>query len=123
MGLAYITAKIAGSPTAKKGHAVRFLVDSGAVYSVLPEKAWKKLNLQPMRDVEFTLADGTVISRPVSECSFEVRGKKGTSPVVLGHEEDAPLLGMVTLEVLGLMINPLSRELLPMRLVLANVRG
>ena len=76
-----------------------------------------------MREVEFSLADGTTISRPVSECSFEVQGKRGTSPVVLGEEEDVALLGMVTLEVLGLMINPLSRELLPMRLVLANLKS
>jgi hypothetical protein len=33
------------------------------------------------------------------------------------------LLGAVTLETLGLMVNPLSRELLPMRLVLTNVGG
>ena len=38
-----------------------------------------------------------------------------TSPVVLGKREDAPLLGAVTLETLRLMVNPLSRELLPMR--------
>lgn len=122
MGLTYISSKLIG-PSLKKGMIVRFLVDSGAVYSVLPEKVWRKLNLKPMREVEFTLADGTVISRPVSECSFEVHGKRGTSPVVLGKKDDAPLLGMVTLEVLGLMINPLSRELLPMRLVLANLKA
>lgn len=121
MGLTYISSKLTLAPS-KRHQTVRFLVDSGAVYSVLPEKIWKVLALKPMREVEFTLADGTVISRPVSECSFEVHGKKGTSPVVLGEKEDAALLGMVTLEVLGLMINPLSRELLPMRLVLARVR-
>jgi hypothetical protein len=35
--------------------------------------------------------------------------------VVLGGPTDAPLLGAVTLETLGLMVNPLTRELLPMR--------
>jgi hypothetical protein len=38
---------------------------------------------------------------------------------VCGEDDDGPLLGAVTLETLGLMLNPLSRELLPMRLVLA----
>ena len=41
------------------------------------------------------------------------------SPVVLGASDDGPLLGAVTLETLGLMVSPLSRELLPMRLTLA----
>jgi hypothetical protein len=33
------------------------------------------------------------------------------------------LLGAVTLETLGLMVNPLSRELLPMRLLLTSTRS
>ncbi len=43
--------------------------------------------------------------------------------MVLGGLDDAPLLGAVTLETLGLMVNPLTRELLPMRLMLAGAIG
>lgn len=49
-----------------------------------------------------------------------VRGQTATSPVVLGGPGDAALLGAVTLETLGLMVNPLSRE--PDALVLAGSR-
>jgi hypothetical protein len=34
-----------------------------------------------------------------------------------------PLLGVLTLERLGLMLNPVTRELLPMRLFLAAWRN
>ncbi|MBI2345783.1 MAG: aspartyl protease family protein [Deltaproteobacteria bacterium] len=120
MGLTYLNARLAAR--GPKGHrSVQFLADSGAIYSVLPEPIWKKMGLKPLREVEFTLADGTVITRQVSECFFEVQGQGGTSPVILGHKDDAPLLGAVTLEVLGLMLNPLSRELLPMRMMMAHV--
>jgi hypothetical protein len=44
-----------------------------------------------------------------------------TSPVVCGEERDSALLGAVTLETLGLMLNPLSRQLLPMRPLLDRV--
>ena len=54
------------------------------------------------------------------ECRVQVGGHSATSPVVLGGPDDAPLLGAVTLETLGLMVNPLTRELLPMRLMLAG---
>jgi hypothetical protein len=73
--------------------------------------------------VEFTLADGTSIERRVSECRFEIQGRAATSPVVLGEEKDGPLLGAVTLETLGFMLNPLTREILPMRMVLASLRS
>ena len=64
--------------------------------------------------MEFTLADGTTIERSVSECRFEIRGAAATSPVVLGEAHDGALLGAVTLETLGLMLNPLTREILPL---------
>ncbi|HJY82757.1 MAG TPA: hypothetical protein VKK81_16940 [Candidatus Binatia bacterium] len=49
--------------------------------------------MKPQRTVEFTLADGTTITRQVSECRFTIDGQTATSPVVLGEAEDAPLLG------------------------------
>ena len=67
------------------------------------------------------LADGTTITRGVSECRFTLEGYSATSPVVLGEADDGPLLGAVTLETVGLMVNPLSRTLSPMRLMLAQV--
>lgn len=88
---------------------------------MLPEKVWRALKLNPERQVEFTLADGTSIVRGVSECRFTVAGNSATSPVVLGGPEDAALLGAVTLETLGMMVNPLSRELLPMPLMLTHL--
>ena len=122
MSLTHIAGKIARA-RARRAIAVRFLVDTGAVYTVLPENLWRRLRLTADRTAEFALADGTTITRGVSECRLTVAGRTATSPVVLGGPNDAPLLGAVTLETLGLMVNPLSRELLPMRLLLATSRA
>ncbi|MGH7796679.1 MAG: retroviral-like aspartic protease family protein [Candidatus Binatia bacterium] len=123
MGLTYIRARLRKSEGRGPTRDVRFLVDSGAIYSVLPEAVWRALRLKPEREVEFTLADGTSIKRGVSECRFEISGEAATSPVVLGEEHDGALLGAVTLETLGLMLNPLTREVLPMRMSLSHLRG
>ena len=121
MGLTSICAKIQRPDGKGRSLSVRFLVDTGAVYTVLPKALWSVLKLKPQRTLEFSLADGTTIIRAVSECRFTIEGLSATSPVVLGETEDAPLLGAVTLETIGLMINPLSRELLSMRLTLARI--
>jgi clan AA aspartic protease len=121
MGMTYIRAKVGRADGRGRAIDVRFLVDTGAVYTVLPESIWQTLKLKPQRELEFSLADGTTITRHVSECRFTIEGQSATSPVVLGEPGDSPLLGAVTLETIGLMVNPLSRELLPMRLMLARI--
>jgi clan AA aspartic protease len=117
MGLVYVEMNV--SAPGKTARAVRFLVDSGAAYSLLPHEVWKDLKLKPKRTLEFTLADGTTITRRVSECRFEFRGIDATSPVILGEERDEALLGVVTLENLGLVLHPFERTLSPMRMMLA----
>ena len=117
MGLTHVEAKVTGT----RGHTatLRFLVDSGARYSLLPPAIWKKLGLKAKRTIDFTLADGTTIRRKVSECHFTFGENDGHSPVILGEAGDEALLGVVTLEVLGLVLNPFDRTLRPMRMMLA----
>lgn len=119
MGVLHVAATVARADGRGKPIPLRLLVDTGAVYSVLPADVWRALRLRPTDRAEFTLADGTVIARHVSECRFALQGKAATSPCVLGEGSDGALLGAVTLETLGLMLNPLTREIRPMRLRLA----
>lgn len=114
MGLVYVDAEVRSGP--RKRHAVRFLVDSGASYSVLPRRVWRTIGLKPKRGMVFTLADGTEVRRQVSECVVRLEGH---SPVVLGEGADEALLGVVTLKNLGLVLNPFDRTLRPMRAMLA----
>ena len=47
-------------------------MDSGAGYKLLPERVWKSLGLEPKRQMDFILADGTTIQRGISECLLEL---------------------------------------------------
>ncbi len=117
MGITY-TEGIVRGPTGKES-AVRFLIDSGATYSLLPKTVWEAIQLGPKRDLDFSLADGTVVRRRVSECYLVLPQGEGHTPVILGEPgDDEALLGVVTLEILGLVFNPFNRTLQPMRLLL-----
>ena len=122
MGLTDVKMGVANPASPRRRAVVKFLVDSGAAYTVLPQKVWKRLGLKPLETLEFDLADGTSVAREISEARFAFQGKQRTSPVVLGVGDDMPLLGVVTLETMGLVVNPLKRELVPIRAVLAHVR-
>ena len=117
MGITYIEGVVTG-PTGKQA-VVRFLVDSGATYTLLPHKDWRAIELSPKRSATFILADGTSVERRVSECHIALPQGEGHTPVVLGEPGDESLLGVVTLEILGLVLNPFTRALQPMRMLLA----
>ncbi len=117
MGIVYVEGTVRG-PTGKE-QAVRFLVDSGATYSLLPEPIWKAIELKPKREHEFVLADGRTVRRRISECYIVLPQGEGHTPVVLGEPgDDEALLGVVTLEILGLVLDPFKRTLEPMRMLL-----
>ena len=117
MGLTFIEATVTGS--SGKQRQVQFLVDSGASYTLLPWDVWQDLKLEPKRKVTFTLADGTHIERNVSECHISLEGSDGHTPVILGEVDDDPLLGIVTLENLGLVLDPFKRKLRTMQMRLS----
>ena len=50
---------------------VDFLIDSGAVYSLVPASMLKKIGIRAYKTMEFILADGTKIKRKVGDAYFE----------------------------------------------------
>ena len=83
MGLTFVEGQARG-PEGRE-ETVNFLVDSGAIYSLLPYETWQSLELQPDREERFMLADGTAVSRSISYCYMELPQGRGYSPVVLGE--------------------------------------
>jgi clan AA aspartic protease len=122
VGVIYVPARIS-DPRRPGAQPIEleFLVDTGAIYSVVPGAVLEAIGVPRLKRREFTLADGTHQAYDVGEAFFELGADRGTSQVVFGPEGVTPLLGAFTLESLGLMVNPVTRELLPMRLVLARV--
>lgn len=117
MGITTIVATVSNIDNQKKTVSAKFLIDTGASYTVIPEKFVKKLGLLAMKTQEFSLADGTVIKRKLGYAMVEINGDKSPSTVVLGEKDDSPLIGVVTLENMGLMVDPFKRKLLPMKLL------
>ena len=93
-----------------------FLVDSGAVYSVVPKNVLKNLGIKATSFQEFILANGEIIRRPIGNAYFEYQGKIRAAPVVFG-DKGIFLLGATTIEAFGLILDPIRRELRPLPMV------
>ena len=96
----------------------KFLVDTGAAYTVLPKKMADQLKLKAIRTQIFGLADGTTIQRKLSSAVVKLDGHEAATTVVIGQKDDSALLGAITLEGIGLMVDPFSRKLRAMKLML-----
>ena len=108
MGLTVITIEVGNPAKPKATVPVDFLVDSGAMYSVVPHTTLKKLGLTPLSEETFTLANGQKIKRKKGIALFKLESKIGGADVIFGERGDSTLLGAFPLEALGLALDPLS---------------
>lgn len=121
MGVTNVILTVREHRKSEKSAEVEFLVDSGAVYSLVSAKILDELGIEPYKERSFSLADGTIIRRKISSAFHEFGGEGGPAPVIYGEEGDTALLGVTTLESIGLVLNPFTRTLHPMRLLLAEL--
>jgi clan AA aspartic protease len=121
MGLTHVRARVANPAKPTKTATIRFLVDSGAVYSVVPASTLRRLGIRAHSSRTFMLADGTEITRRIGDAIFVIDGQRAASPVIFGEQDDAALLGTVSLESLGLILDPMKRILRPLPMVLGQL--
>jgi len=119
MGLTVLEVEVGNPANPEIRERVEFLVDSGAIYSVVPAPILTKLGIKPVAEQEFRLADGTKLLRRKGIALFKYGDRIGGADVIFGEEGDSVLLGAFTLEALGLTLDPLRRELKPLPMVLA----
>lgn len=85
------------------------LADTGATLTVLPRKLADDLDL-PIRAQSKALTAGGQISIDLSDANVEIAGKTTTVRVAISDIIDRVLVGVTTLETLGLTVDPLTGQ-------------
>jgi len=113
MGFTKANITVSNPLDASRQVELELLVDTGATFTLLPSVTLKEIGVEA--DVKFKLrtADGRFIERDGSTVWIEVEGKGYRVPVIVGEEEDVPVLGVTTLEILGLEVDPITKRLKP----------
>jgi len=119
MGLTVLEIEVGNPAHPELRERIEFLVDSGAVYSVVPTPILERLGIRPLTEQEFRLANGSKVVRKKGGALFKYEDRIGVADVIFGEEGDSVLLGAFTLEALGLSLDPLRRELKPLPMMLA----
>ncbi len=121
MGLTVLTIGVGNPAQPDVTEEVEFLIDSGAIYSVVPTPILQRLGIQPLAQQEFRLADGSRIVRQKGIALFRYQNRVGGADVVFGEDGDSQLLGAFTLEALGLALDPLRRELRELPMIIGGM--
>jgi len=121
LGITVLEIEVGNPAKPEVTEKLEFLIDSGAIYSVVPTKVLKKLGIKPLKQEEFRLADGSKIVRKKGGALFKYKDRIGVADVIFGEKGDSVLLGAFTLEALGFSLDPLRRELKPLPLILAGL--
>jgi predicted aspartyl protease len=119
MGITYVELEVANVAKPRVTEKLEFLVDSGAVYSVVPGRVLRRLKIKSLGTESFFLANGEKITRKKGVALFRYDGRVGGADVIFGEKGDSVLLGALTLEALGLSLDPLRRELKELPMMLA----
>jgi clan AA aspartic protease len=122
MGLTVLKVEVGNPSTPEQTETVEFLVDSGAIYSVVPTQILTSLGIKPLAREEFRRANGETIMRKKGIALFRYGDRVGGADVIFGEEGDSELLGAFTLEALGLALDPIRRELKPLPMILGGYR-
>ena len=123
MGLTVLEVEVGNAANLEVTRKVKLLIDSGAIYSVIPTPVLEDLGILPLAEQEFRLADRSKITRQKSIALFKYGDRIGGADVIFGEPEASTLFSAFTLEALGLALDPLRRELIPLPMILGGPTG
>ena len=113
MGALRIPVKAAHPTEQDRSEKIELLVDTGATFTVLPPDLWRRMGLTADFTRQLRTADGRLLERAQGLAYLEIDGHAATVPVIEGSDGDIPVLGVTSLEILGLAFDPVKGELRP----------
>jgi predicted aspartyl protease len=116
MGHVWVDAKLI-NPITGQDVKVAALVDMGATFTVVPWGIHEKLSFKIVGKKRVETAKGYA-ELDESFALLEVEGKRGVTPILISKELKDVLIGVLTLEALGLTVDPTTGTLKETRILL-----
>ena len=122
MGMFKQTVKISNPKDKELSYTGNFWVDTGALYSFIPEDILKAIHLEPIDKRNIIFADGRTETRLFGACDFEIEGLVGAipCPVIFAPENSLLLLGATAMENFGVDADPINKRLKPILSVIGG---
>ena len=122
MGMFKKKVRVSNSKKPEMFFEEEFWVDTGALYSFVPEDCLQRIGVEPSAPRNLVLADGRQETRLLGFCDFQIEGLEGSipCPVIFAPKGSLFLIGATALENFGVEVDPLQKKLKP---ILAVIGG
>ena len=111
MGTTRVTVTLKELGTRQVAYRADFVVDTGATDCVVPASSLRRSGVTPVEKMTYQLADGSLHSYDVGLVQIEFMGSITAGRVVFGAEDIEPILGVTALESVGVIVDPVRKEL------------
>jgi clan AA aspartic protease len=111
MGLTHVQVTIRNPADRARSWEGAFLVDTGAIDSLVPRDRLEQIGLRPLGHRTYELADGRETAMDITVAELEFMGDVIGATIVIGGEGTEPLLGVTALESLGIEVDPTNQRL------------
>ena len=110
MGLTHVAVRIR-SHSSKQAFRTIFLVDTGALDTMAPASLLKRIGIEPVGKRVYELANGELQEYEYGFAEVSFMDEITSTDIVFGPDNTEPLLGVITLESAGLLVDPTSQTL------------
>ena len=111
MGLTHVQVTVRNPADLGQSWEGAFLVDTGAIDSLVPRDRLEQIGLQPVGRRIYGLADGREVEMGITVARLEFMGDVIGTTIVVGEDGTEPLLGVTALESMGIEVDPRSQQL------------
>ena len=111
MGTTHVTVTVRNPAEPERTWEGLFLVDTGAVDSLVPAKFLNEIGLAPKAKRTYELADGSEVRMDISTGELEFMGEIAGSTLIFGADDAEPILGVTALESVGIQVDPRTQKL------------
>lgn len=124
MGMFQIRVRVSNPADRSRFFEEDFWVDTGALYSFVPEGRLKEIGISPLRARDFVFADGRD-RRLLGEALLTIPqlDESLTCPVIFAPADSLYLLGATALENFGVQADPTAQQLTPIIAVIGGFIG
>ena len=111
MGLTHVDARIRNPAAPERSWQGSFLVDTGAIDSLVPRPHLEAIGLLPVGQRVYETADGREVTLDITIARIDLMGEPTAGVIIFGDAEAEPLLGVTALESVGVEVDPVSQRL------------